>query len=530
MKPPRLLLPLLLTVLLLACACPRRGRDSSALPGGPKPLYSPEDLMNLRSGSTLPIRTPGGSPLKDGSSLLSHIFSSLQQEEDKKTAPSSGAAEAPAPGQKPPASPAAPPASPAPQTRRADAGNFLLLLKSGSRPEKLRAMVFAATRRDRRAVPVLARMLRNEDTMSGYAAEALGVIGGRQAAAVLSRSACSARVGALRSLSLQSLAFIDDPAADAFLLKFLSHQDRSLRLQAAAIAAARGVSGADSALDALVSDPSEPQHTRIWAAAAVERSRPGDTDARRTLLSGLHCRDRSISALTVRALSVIRTTWAAGQIAGLVYSDDPVLSREILSLLLTIPRPDALAALDGVSAGLLHTARYKAVRCCIAGRPEGNSLHDAIMSQDPLARDLAVEAAGMHRINSAVPALVSLARSTTAGSEYDRAVRALASIGTRDASDALALLGEDSSHLPASPSEQLSVTRIYTDPLGDVRGVMISNGREESLYAPGRPGPGGWNFIEISGGCVILENASGRRLSLPAPTHPIRLRPPAFGN
>ena len=473
------------------------------------------DMHSVKSGQKFIINKPGQT-FPDGTSVIEHVFTGLDNEKTEPTDTSQpdkkSSSQEPAEAGKP-----SPPA-PLPPTRQPDRNNCLYLIEKGSPREKFDAIVFATEEKYAAAVSVLGGVLRKETRYSGAAAQALAAIGGSRAARELYSEVEKGEVPEFRLAAFSALLSMGDESPDRYLVNCLSHKDATIRFWAVQASAVRSLPAAQPQIRAILGDTNQPSDIRVWAAAGVERLSPGDSQARSILLSALHGRSREISATAMDALASIGSAWSVGEIAGLLYSDDLHVAENILMVLLQMKPDAALAALDGASGGYQHTLRYKTAYMAISETPDHAAIATAIASQDALARSLAIDEAAHFKSGTSVPALAMLARSTSSSGERDHAVGALKAIGNAEAKDALIALGETASG--GVVSAQFAVTKVFNDSQGALKGVMISDGKQEFMCTPGQESSYGWTLKSIEQNQALLENKDGRKLSLPVPIQP----------
>ena len=388
-----------------------------------QPVRSHVDLEKSAIGKTRPHAAPGNSGIPDGASLLQHFYGGKDGLEEKKADAARGDAQTPpkeksdkTPGKapseaQPDAASAQPPSIVVPREVTAD--NAVRLIRKGTSGERAEAMVYAGQNRLAHAVPAIEKVLREEGPLSGIAADALAAIGTPRAVSALHGQVRHGRVPEVRARAFAGITVIDDPAADRVVMEGLSSRDAGIRYWAVRAAALRSYPGAQKALESIVSDPGEPAALAVWAAAALERLSPGDPAARRTLLAALRGREPYLSSEAIQALAAAGSSWAFGAIAGLVYSDNPAMAREIFCLLQMLPPAEALEALDSVSTGFGGLPRYRLMRAVVSRHIDGEAVAAAILSQDALARELALETAAVFKVDGAVRALGALARSTS---------------------------------------------------------------------------------------------------------------------
>jgi HEAT repeat protein len=478
------------------------------------------DISKVKTGSTIVVRKPGQPALSDGSSVVQSVFSGVGNNTDQPKDSAETSKEKTGTAEEKPKDvstdnkkPETPPPAP---SRIPDKKNCLYLIEKGSSRERFDAIAFAAKEKITNAVPVLGDVLKKETRFSAAAASALSAIGGSRAASALYSEVEKGVVPDMRLAAFSALLSMNDPSEDRYLVKCFSHKDATIRYWAVQAAAVRSLPAARSRLEAILADTYQLPDIKIWAAAGVERLSSGDSQARSVLLSALHGRSRETAAIAMDALASIGSAWSVGEIAGLLYSDDARVAGNILELLCRIEPANALAALENASGGYRHTPRYKTTRMAILETPDHAAIAEAIVSQDALARSLAIEEAAHFKSETAVPALAALARSTSGGAERDHAVAALKAIGNTEAKDTLTALGESPvSAAPAAP--QFRVTRVYNDGLGGLKGVMISDGAQEFICSPGEEAAGGWTLKSVEQGQALLENKDGRRISLTMP-------------
>ena len=479
------------------------------------PPPSKTDIHNVKPGQKFIINKPGQPPLPDGTSVVKHIFAGLDvesiQSQDASRPDKDNTAKKPASAGKS--------TTPPVPARQPDKNNCLYLIKKGTSRERFDAIAFAAKGKITNAVPVLGDVLKEETRFSGAAASALSAIGGSRAASALYSEVEKGAVPDMRLAAFSALLSMNDPSEDRYLVKCFSHKDATIRYWAVQAAAVRSLPAAQPQIRAILGDINQPSDIRVWAAAGVERVSPGDSHARSVLLSALHGHSPETAATAMDALAAIGSAWSVGEIAGLLYSNDTQIAGNILELLCRIEPANALAALENTSGGYRHTPRYKTTRMAILGTPDHAAIAEAIMSQDALARSLAIEEAAHFRSETAVPALAALARSTSGGAERDHVVAVLKAIGNTETKDTLAALGESPADT-ALTAPQFTITRVYNDGMGNLKGVMVSDGKQEFLCSPGEEAADGWTLNSVEHGRALLENKDGRKMTLPVPAQP----------
>ncbi len=301
-----------------------------------------------------------------------------------------------------------------------------------------RAAVVAAlgTRRDRDAVPLLARLAAIPDPAVAEAAlGALGRIGSEQAARALENlqpdkpllaAWCDARLACARTLGEEKR-----PAAAERTYIRLCQPQYPPTVRAAAL---RGLAtlGGDGAVTTVLAflTSDKPGLRQAGAAAAVRLPGANATRALARMLPGLAPRARE---LLVRALELRGDPAAAPAVLALAVSGSGTVQEAAVQALGTLGDTGAIGTLCRLAAGQSKLAPLAFKSLCRLRDPKLDAmLLDRARTGTPEQRTVCIRALAARGSRNAVPALLSMARASETAAVRKGALKALATLAGPD--------------------------------------------------------------------------------------------------